>query len=98
MIIHETTDANGERWEVGIETDVVPFRFPGLAVPPSDELFDFDAELRWRNETLAWPVNGDRAYRVVDHHNVQWEPPTEDELEQVRERRRKEEAELMGRV
>jgi hypothetical protein len=95
MIIYESEAEDGTPWEVGIRTDVRSWWFN--AVPTSSRVFCFEEELEWENETLAWPVNGEKAHRVVDHINLHWEPPAEEELEATREQNWEWEKQLVDR-
>ena len=91
MILEETAP-DGREFEIMIHTDVVPYSLP--VVYPEYETFDYDAKLKWESGVYAWEKDADVGHEVVDHRVFHYEPPTEEELEAVRERRRKEERQL----
>jgi hypothetical protein len=83
---------DGTEWEVLIQTDVIPYPLP-LAYPDR-QTFDRDARLKWDSGVYAWPAGGKTGYEVLDHRSLHYEPPTDAELEAVRERRREREQQL----
>jgi hypothetical protein len=86
MIEYNPVGEDGTKWSVVIRTDIQR-HLPSLAMP---EYWNFSADenLRWVSDVLAWEDGSERGHEVADLRVVGYEPPSDDELEKVRERRR----------
>ena len=79
------TDGDGNDWEVSIETDIRHIDLP--VVYPDHEMFDYDADLKWDSSVFSWRVGDDTAHEAVNLRSFHYEPPTDTELQEMREQR-----------
>jgi len=95
MICLDVDDEHGDSWEVVITSDVRPFWLS--VVHPKYETFYYDEQLMWDMSVLAWQEGETEGHEAVNLREFHYEPPTDEELEAIRERRNEFERKLVER-